>query len=65
MNTITTKRAPWLIRLVQRAYLRARIHWIEEDVAADTALRKTLPKRIREHERAAAAMRCELALLED
>lgn len=65
MNTIATKRAPWLIRLVQRAYLRARIKWIEQDVEADTALRKILPKRIREHERAAAFMRVELSLLED
>ena len=65
MNTIATKRAPWWVRLFLRAYLRQRIRWIETDIAADDALRRLLPQRIAAHERVAANLRCEIALLED
>lgn len=65
MNTIATKRAPWWVRLFLRAYLRSRIRWIDTDIAADAKLMNTLPFRIAAHERVAANLRCELALLED
>lgn len=64
MNTLATRRQSFIARGLRRIYVRALIRWAQQDVDADTALRELLPKRIREHERAVANLRCELALLE-
>lgn len=65
MTTIATKRLPWPIRVLLRTYLRHRVRWIETDIAADTALKHALPRRIAEHERVAAHCRVHIATLED
>lgn len=62
---IRLKRRPWPLRVLRRMYLRHWIRWIETDIAADQKLLCELPRRIREHERFTAALRVELALLED
>ena len=65
MNALrTTGRYPWPWRALRRAYLTARVRWLEQDITMYQMDMLLLPDHVRHIEKAVQAMRVEIALLD-